>query len=82
MPTARGSRGLVAAYLAVNVLGGALLCRLRHVSPIVFRALAALLVLATVHNAGALVTRYPQWDGERSMLTGSPHEWLAGRRVD
>ncbi|MGE3340311.1 MAG: hypothetical protein AB7N54_21135 [Alphaproteobacteria bacterium] len=64
------------------VLGGLLLCRVRAGAPRVLPVLAALLALSTVHNAAALVTRYPQWDAERSTLAGSPHEWLAGRRVD
>lgn len=63
------------------VLGGVLLCRLRGAAPRAYRVLAALLVCVSVHNAGAFITRYPQWDRERSTLSGSPHEWLTSGRV-
>jgi hypothetical protein len=63
------------AFPLAAVLGGIVLCRLRAAAPAAFRALAVLLVLTTAHNAGALLTRYPQWDPVRSTLTGSPHEW-------
>lgn len=72
---------LLHVFPLVAALAGAALCALRRAARPAFLAALVLLSVAAAHNAGTLISRYPQWAPERAGLAGSASGWGVSRRV-